>query len=281
MDSKRIAFVATLGAMFLAVAVDPVAAYNSTTDSLIRTLNKQLLYAAIPITVLVEGILFYAVLKFRNNDEPKPTKENRRLEITWTVATAIVLLFVGYASYGVMANQYVTTTPQDTMHKEANAVNVDVVGQRYVWTYNYPDHNISGASTLVIPKGRPVYFNVTSTDWIHSFHVPKLGLKQDAIPGQNNTIKTKVTKTGTYQVYCAEYCGVGHSNMLSKVKVVSNSEYKKWLKQQEKENSGGSSSGSSGNSSSGGNNSSGGNSSSGGNKTAGGNNSSSGNSSSA
>ncbi len=271
MDSKRIAFVATLGAVFLAVAVDPVAAYNSTTDSLIRTLNKQLLYAAIPISVLVEGILIYTVWKFRNNDEPKPTKENRRLEITWTVATAIVLLFVGYASYGVMANQYVTVTHKQAMNKEPNAVNVEVVGSRYVWTYNYPDQNITGATTLVLPKDRPIYFNVTSTDWIHSFHVPKLGLKQDAIPGQTNTIKSKLTKEGTYEVYCAEYCGVGHSQMLSKLKVVSNKDYKAWLKQQKKKNSGGSSS-SAGNNTAGGNNST-----AAGNNTAGGNNSSSGN----
>ena len=277
MDSKRMGLIAALGAMFLAVAVDPVAAYNSTTDSLIRTLNSQLLYAAIPISILVEGILFYTVWKFRNNDDPKPTKENRRLEITWTVATAIVLLFVGVASYGVMANQYVTVTPKDTMNKEPNAVTVDVIGQRYFWTYNYPEHNITGSTDLYIPKDRPVYFNVTSTDWIHSFHVPKLGLKQDAIPGENNTIKTKVTKEGVYQVYCAEYCGSGHSVMLSKVHVVSNAKYEKWLKQQEKKNSGGSSSGNGGNnsSSSGGNNSTaGGNNSSSGNSTAGGNNSS-------
>lgn len=254
MDSKRIAFVAALGATLLAVAVDPVAAYSSTTERLIQTLNGQLLYAGIPIAVLVEGILIYTVLKFRNNDDPLPTKENRRLEITWTVATAIVLLFVGYASYGVMANQYITTTPQDAMNQEANAVNVEVVGQRYVWSYNYPDQNITGSSELVVPTGRPVYFNVTSKDWIHSFHVPELGLKQDAIPNQHHTIKTKLTETGTYQVYCAEYCGVGHSNMLSKIKVVSNEEYKKWVKQQQKENSsGGSSNGTSGNSTSGGN----------------------------
>ncbi|WP_423745494.1 cytochrome c oxidase subunit II (plasmid) [Haladaptatus sp. SPP-AMP-3] len=254
MDSKRIAFVAALGATLLAVAVDPVAAYSSTTESLIRTLNQQLLYAGIPIAVLVEGILIYTVWKFRNNDEPLPTKENRRLEITWTVATAIVLLFVGYASYGVMANQYITTTPQDTMHKEANAVNVEVVGQRYVWTYNYPGENIKDSPELVIPKGRPVYFNVTSVDWIHSFHVPELGLKQDAIPNQHNTIKTKVTEKGTYQVYCAEYCGVGHSNMLSKVKVVSDEEYEQWLKQQQKKYpADGGSNSTAGNSTSGGN----------------------------
>ncbi|WP_435152828.1 cytochrome c oxidase subunit II [Haladaptatus sp. DFWS20] len=257
MDSKRIAFVSVLGAALLSVAVDPVLAqgYSSTTERLIRTLNTQLLYAAIPITVLVEGILIYTVWKFRNNENPLPTKENRRLEITWTVATAIVLLFVGYASYGVMANEYVTTTPDDAKQIEGNAVEVEVVAQKYIWSYNYPQENVTGASTLVIPKDRPVYLNITSKDWLHAFHAPQLGLKQDAIPDQHNVIKTKPTEEGTYQVYCAEYCGVGHSNMLSKVEVVSQSEYQQWLQEQKQGQQG-----SGNNSSSGGNNSSSGNS---------------------
>ncbi|WP_458206232.1 cytochrome c oxidase subunit II [Haladaptatus sp. NG-SE-30] len=249
MDSKRIAFVSVLGAALLTVAVDPVLAYNSTTEELIRTLNTQLLYAAIPITVLVEGILIYTVWKFRNNEDPLPTKENRRLEITWTVATAIVLLFVGYASYGVMANEYVTTTPQDAQNMEENAVEVEVVAEKYIWSYNYPQQNVEGASTLVIPKDRPVYLNITSKDWLHAFHAPALGLKQDAIPNQHNVIKTEATTEGEYQVYCAEYCGVGHSNMLSKVRVVSQSEYQQWLQEQKGGQSGN-------NSNSGGNNSS-------------------------
>ncbi|WP_458185512.1 cytochrome c oxidase subunit II [Haladaptatus sp. NG-WS-4] len=249
MDSKRLAFVSVFGAALLTVAVDPVLAYESTTEELIRTLNTQLLYAAIPITVLVEGILIYTVWKFRNNENPLPTKENRRLEITWTVATAIVLLFVGYASYGVMANEYVTTTPQDANNMEENAVEVEVVAEKYIWTYNYPQENITGASKLVIPKDRPVYLNVTSKDWLHSFHAPELGLKQDAIPNQHNVIKTEATTEGTYQVYCAEYCGVGHSNMLSTVEVRSQSGYQQWV-QEQKGGQGGGNNSSSGNSSS-------------------------------
>ncbi|WP_227355105.1 cytochrome c oxidase subunit II [Haladaptatus salinisoli] len=235
MDSKRIAFVSVLGAALLAVAVDPALAqgYDSTTENLIKTLNTQLLYAAIPITVLVEGILIYTVWKFRNNENPLPTKENRRLEITWTVATAIVLLFVGYASYGVMANEYVTTTPEQAQNVEKNAVEIEVVAERYAWTFNYKGHNVSASTNAVIPKNRPVYFNITSKDWLHAFHVPGLGLKQDAIPNQHNVIKTKATEEGTYQLYCAEYCGVGHSSMLGKVRVVSQPEYQQWLQNQE------------------------------------------------
>ncbi|MFC4549277.1 MULTISPECIES: cytochrome c oxidase subunit II [Halorussus] len=231
MKHKRTAVVSLLGVAFLALIADPVAAYDSTTEALIRSLNTQLLYMAVPITVLVEGILIYTVWKYRKNDDPQPTKENRRLEISWTIATALVLLVVGYASYGVMASTYVSNATGEYQPSE-EAVEVEVVGQKYLWTFNYRGENVSTTGTLVLPKGKNVYLSVTSTDWLHAFHVPELGLKQDALPGQHETIKTKITNTGTYQLYCAEYCGVGHSKMLGEVRVVSQQEYQQWLQEQ-------------------------------------------------
>ena len=108
MERSRSAFAGLLCVGLFLLATEPVAAQNSINDQLIGDLNNVLLYAAIPITLLVQAILIYAVFKFRNNDEPRPTQENRRLEITWTVATAIVLLFVGLASYQVMADPFIT-----------------------------------------------------------------------------------------------------------------------------------------------------------------------------
>ncbi|UPV99510.1 cytochrome c oxidase subunit II [Halorussus gelatinilyticus] len=234
MRQKRTAFATLLGVAALALFADPALAqgYDSTTESLIRSLNTQLMYMAIPITVLVEGILIYTVWKYRKNDDPKPTKENRRLEISWTIATALVLLVVGYASYGVMANEYVSNASGEYQPSE-QAVEVEVVGQKYLWNFNYQGENVSTTGTLVLPKGQNVFLHITSTDWLHAFHVPELGLKQDAIPGQTETIKTKITNTGTYQLYCAEYCGVGHSKMLGEVEVVSQQEYQQWLDQQQ------------------------------------------------
>ncbi|MFC4449685.1 cytochrome c oxidase subunit II [Halorussus aquaticus] len=235
MSSKRTAFATLLGVAALALFADPVLAqgYDSTTEALIQSLNTQLLYMAIPITVLVEGILIYTVWKYRNNDDPKPTKENRRLEISWTIATALVLLVVGYASYGVMANEYVSQASGEIEPADSNAVTVDVYGQKYLWEFNYTGQNVTTTGTLVLPKGQDVILRITSRDWLHSFHVPELGLKQDALPGQYETIKTKPTETGTYQLYCAEYCGVGHSKMLGEVRVVSQQEYQNWLDEQQ------------------------------------------------
>jgi cytochrome c oxidase subunit 2 len=255
-----VALLALLGAM-------PVAAQPSVNIELIDNLNEKLLYVAIPITVLVEAILFYTVYKYKDNDDPKPTQENRRLEITWTVATAIILLFVGFASYQVLGNVAIggvtAATVDDPEVAQQNAevthydgkgaympaasdlpgegdpVQVEVVAKKYFWTYNYTTDGgqVSTTGTMVIPENRPVVMHVTSTDWLHAVHVPKLGLKQDAFPGHYNTIATAVTlpegqDEQSYQLYCAEYCGSGHSGMLGKVRVVSEEQYEQWKQDQ-------------------------------------------------
>jgi len=252
MDIRRIVPLAVFAVGVLAVAVEPALAQStadSATEELIWDLNNQLLYIAVPLTILVEVILFYTVWRFRNNESPLPTRENRRLEISWTVATAVILLFVGVASYQVLASPYVTATSadagEDVTAEDEAVLEVQVVAQKYYWTFNYngtaantsqqmsANNTLSTSGTLVIPADRPVRFSITSTDWLHAFHVPALGLKQDAMPGQHNTIQTKVTETGTYQLYCAEYCGSGHSQMLGKVRVVSQNEYQNWIDEQQ------------------------------------------------
>ncbi|WP_436927827.1 cytochrome c oxidase subunit II [Halosimplex amylolyticum] len=236
MKGKRVALLALFAAVLAAVAIEPAAAQSgadSTTEKLIWDLNNQLMYIAVPITVLVEAILFYTVWKFKNNESPLPTRENRRLEITWTVATAVILLFVGVASYQVLAEPYVTATGADagvdTVAEDEEILDVQVTAQKYNWQFNYPEQGVTNANTLVLPTDRPVRLNVTSTDWLHAFHVPGMGLKTDAFPGQSNYLLTKPTDTGEYQLYCAEYCGVGHSQMLGTVEVRSQDEFQSWL----------------------------------------------------
>ncbi|QPV63949.1 cytochrome c oxidase subunit II [Halosimplex litoreum] len=236
MKGKRVALLTLFAAALAAVAIEPAAAQSAdtTTERLIWNLNNQLMYIAVPITILVEAILFYTVWKFRNNESPLPTKENRRLEITWTVATAIILLFVGVASYQVLADPFVTATPDtdlDTVTdgEEEEALEVQVTAQKYNWQFYYPESDVTNANTLVLPSDRPVRLNITSTDWLHAFHVPSMGLKQDAFPGQSNYLITEATDTGEHQLYCAEYCGVGHSQMLGTVEVRSQEDFDSWL----------------------------------------------------
>lgn len=248
-----------LGALsfVLLLAVEPAAAQASANEELIWGLNNKLIYVAVPITILVEAILIYTVWKYRDSaqEEASPTQENRRLEITWTVATAIILLFVGFASYQVLASPFVASVPdaapgnQPTADlsknfsgavapQEENALEVEVIAFKYAWEFRYPESNVTSSNELVLPTDRPVYLHITSEDWLHAFHVPDLALKQDAFPGQYNTIKTEVYKTGTYQLYCAEYCGVGHSNMLGTVEVKSQQGFQNWLQEQQQQGGG-------------------------------------------
>lgn len=236
----RAVIVATLGLLALA-AVPSVAVADSVTNQLIRGLNRQLLYLAVPIAVLVEVILVYTVWRFRANgdrdEEPKPTRENRQLEITWTIATAIVLLFVGTASFYALAHPMVSTiSDADDPHggqepgaAPEDAVEVNVTTEQWEYTFEYPDENVTTNETLVLPENRTVYMYVTSKDVIHSIHVPELGLKQDAVPGETHLLRTEPTDQGEYRLYCAELCGRGHPEMLSTVRVVDEDEYESWL----------------------------------------------------
>ena len=233
MQKTRLALVSVLAAVVVGLAADPVAAQSSASAELINGLNEKLLWVAIPITLLVEGILVYTVVKFRNNDEPSPTEENRRLEITWTIATALILLFVGVASYGVLANENVAG-PQVQEAGDEDPVVVQAEAYQWGWEMSYPEAgNFTTGTEIVVPADRQVRFRITSRDVIHGFHAPKLGLKQDAMPGQVNTISTVPYEEGTYQGYCSEYCGVSHSQMYFSIEVVSEEEYQDWLDEQQ------------------------------------------------
>jgi cytochrome c oxidase subunit 2 len=180
---------------------------TSTTEELIFGLNTELLIVAIPITVLTEGILIYTVWRFSRADEAKETKENRRLEITWTVATAIVLLFVGLSAYTVLGQPAVTSQAGEEPGEGDTEIHVE--GQTWAWNVHYDDYNVTTTNTIYMQEGQKTYINVTGDEWLHALHVPALGLKQDAVPGEHHTIQTTPLESGTYQGYCAEYCGSG------------------------------------------------------------------------
>lgn len=222
MDRERITSKLIAALAGLALAAQPVAAQASSSDAAISSLNEKLLVVAIPITVLVEAVLIYTVFKYKDQDEAKPTRENRRLEITWTVATAAILLFVGISASITMADDSVIT-PDDPEVSQQEDELVNVTAYRYGWTFEYPEYNVSYDGTqqpLYLAKGESTYFSLATEDWLHAFHVPALGLKHDAVPGKIAWMKTTAAQVGTFQGYCAEYCGVGHSGMMFEVQVV-------------------------------------------------------------
>lgn len=251
MRPGRILPVALVG-FFALLAIEPAAAQSTVNNELITDLNLTLLYAAIPIAILVEAVLIYAVVKFKNNGDPKPTEENRRLEITWTIATAVVLLFVGVASYQVLAVEEIGT-PLDSEERiepsvsedlegavgpyesEDDAVEIEIKAFRYGWQASYADGSVSAFGEIRIPTDRPVYLHIYSSDWQHMLSVPELGLKQSAFVGEYNTIKTEANEPGRVQFYCTQYCGVGHSQMNGEFIVMENGEFDDWIAEQQEE----------------------------------------------
>jgi cytochrome c oxidase subunit 2 len=268
MKRTRVAGAVATVLALLAVAVGPAAAQPSENIGIISSLDSELLYVSAIIAVVVEATLIYTVVRYRNNDDPKPTQENRRLEITWTIATAIVLLFVGVAAYaalgsplvgGVTAAQNPNAVEPAVTHdypgavgpppeRQEEIVEIEVTAQKYYWTFNYTETmengnvstmvstSSSSGQPLVVPANTQVYLHVSSVDWLHAVHIPKLGLKQDAMPGKYNTITTELNDEAignSYQLYCAEYCGVGHSAMLGEVLVVSQEDYERFTENPE------------------------------------------------
>jgi len=217
----------------LVVAVEPAAAQSVNRD-LFDGLNRQLLYVGLPLTVFVEIILVYAVVRFRDNDDPKPTSTDPALEITWTAATAIILLFVFVAAFSVLASPYMAATGAaaatgDVDATPEDAVEIRVVGYRYGWEFRYPAANVTTQGELVVPTDRDVYLNMTSTDVIHSLFVPEWGIKQDVFPGKRTYIRTQVYEPGGSRLYCTELCGSGHSRMTGNATAVAPDTYRAWL----------------------------------------------------
>ncbi|MFB6129846.1 MAG: cytochrome c oxidase subunit II [Salinigranum sp.] len=221
---------AVVAASLVALFSSPASAarYSSTAEAIYQVLWQKLLYLAVIVGILVEGALWYAVVRYRNSGEAKPSRHNPRFHIAFVAAVAIVLLFVGYSAFQAQAALNENTPPEG--HPPADAVRVHVVAAQWLWTFKYPGHNVTSRRTLVIPVNRTVALTLTSSDVIHSFHAPSLGLKQDVTPGYRNHLVFTPTKTGSYQLYCAQYCGTGHSNMLGTIKVVNRSAYRRWLR---------------------------------------------------
>lgn len=232
MQRRAILFTIFIGGLIAVVAAHPITAapgYNSNLDALIRTLTSRLLYLAAAVGLIVEGALVYAVIRYRNSGDAKPTTTNPRFHITYVVAVALILLFVGFASIQTLAGMNHLTTPEQNDNMSQNSVEADVVGQRWLWTFQYPQENITTFETAVFPVNQTISLTFTSKDVIHSFHVPSLGLKQDTIPGQQTELTFTATDTGEYQVYCAEYCGQKHYSMLGTVRIVNRSTYEQWV----------------------------------------------------
>ncbi len=188
------------------------------------------------VGVLTWGLIGWAALRYRrrNNDMPKQNRYNLPMEIMYT--------FVPFVIIGVLF--YFTVVAQNrVLEKVEPAHTIDVVGQKWSWTFNYKEAEnsavgqdvwesgtIENSPTLYLPVNKPVRFNLSSPDVIHSFWIPAFYQKMDVVPGRANSFDVTPTKEGVFAGKCAELCGTYHSAMLFNVHIVSEAEYSAHLK---------------------------------------------------
>jgi cytochrome c oxidase subunit 2 len=199
----------------------------------IDTLYDVLLICSVPVFVLVMTIAIYSVVRFRakpgDMGDGPPIHGNTRLEIIWV--TIPFIMVTSLAIYGWI-------TLDDLEAKQKNEMVVNVTGQQFTWTFEYPSEKLQ-SKELYLPVDRPIEFKIQSKDVIHSFWVPQFRLKSDAVPGLTTMIRVTPEKVGQYEVVCAELCGIGHSTMRQFVHVLSASEFDSWVSKQRKAAGGG------------------------------------------
>jgi len=181
------------------------------------------LLVILPFLFISEGLLFYAIVKFKAKPNAKPATfhENLRLEIAWTILPALALVIIAFPTF--------TTLKKMEVPPKSDLV-VEVIGHQFFWEYRYPRQEINFAEKpLVVPVNKVVTLNCTSVDVIHSWFVPAFGVKQDANPGRITHAWFKALQTGTYKGQCAELCGALHALMYITVNVVSDEEFKAWV----------------------------------------------------
>lgn len=229
-------WIVRLVSSFLAIALWPSAALADPPSPLnpaskvaqdIANLYWITFWIATAVFILVEGLLLYTVIRFRQRKPgaiPPKIHGSTPLEIAWTVAPAMILLMV----FVLMMRTMVATA-----EPPAGAMRVKVISHQWSWEFQYPEWGIITANELHVPVGKPIVFELTSVDVIHSFWAPQLAGKTDNIPGQTNTMWFQADQAGVYSGRCAEFCGAQHANMLFQVIAEPAAQFAQWVAQQQ------------------------------------------------
>ena len=178
---------------------------------------------AICITLLagVTCVMLYFVVRYsrKRNPHPEDVADNLLLEIFWTVVPTLLVLVIFWV--GWKGFQYMRTVPPDAML-------VKVTGRMWSWSFEY--ENGKQSSVLNVPLQRPIKLAISSADVLHSLFIPAYRIKEDAVPGRETYLWFLPDEIGTYDLFCTEYCGAGHSAMITKVAVLSRKDFEQWYK---------------------------------------------------
>jgi cytochrome c oxidase subunit 2 len=185
-------------------------------------------WMSVAIFAIVGAVVVYSVWKWRvppdDDAEGPPIHGHTGLEIAWTAVPAILVIALGIVSAVVMSKNGETND---------DALQVRAVGQQFAWKFEYPELGEFSSGELVLPVGQQAHFTMEAVDVIHSFWVPNLGQKMDAVPGIETTINVTPNETGDFAVVCTELCGLGHATMRAKARVVTQAEFDEWVEEQQ------------------------------------------------
>ncbi len=175
-------------------------------------------------TVAIVGAMLYFAIRYRKKDnkhhDTPQIKGSHFLEVVWTVVPTIICIFIAY--YGVAIFREMKHVPKD-------ALTINVSGQKWLWDFEYPASGKKSTGEFVVPVNKPIKLVLQSRDVLHSFFIPAMRVKSDAIKGYFTYLSFKPVRTGEYHVFCTEYCGKDHSAMRATLRVVSEADYERWV----------------------------------------------------
>jgi cytochrome c oxidase subunit 2 len=211
----------------------------------IESFHRELLYIITAVCLFVAALLIYVIVKFRATTNPTPSKvhHNTLLEVAWTLIPVIILVVIAIPSFKLLYYEAEIPTPD---------VHIRAIGKQWFWTYEYPgadagftydslglsdadakaknEPRLLGVDNIVeVPVNKVIEIETTGADVIHSWALPQMGVKMDAVPGRLNHTWFKATQMGTFYGQCSELCGARHAFMPIEVKVVSDADYAAWL----------------------------------------------------
>jgi cytochrome c oxidase subunit 2 len=209
-----------MAAVWAMIPIQPPAASSIAED--VDKLYYLLTGITLFFTVLIFSIIFYFMVKYRRRSEDEVTPETHTsmvLELTWTIIPSLicVVLFV-WASALYVRNS----------RPPAASTEIFVIGKQWMWHIQHPE-GPREIDELHVPVGVPVKVTATSQDVIHDFYIPAFRVKKDVLPGRYTSLWFQPTETGTFHLFCAQFCGTSHSQMIGWVYVMEPRDYAVWL----------------------------------------------------
>jgi cytochrome c oxidase subunit II len=197
----------------------------------IRDIYWLILAISVGIFVLVVGALLIFIVRYRSKGRPREIEGSQvhghtKLELAWTAGPVILLAFISGFVFWKVSDIGATSSIPATERQAKDEITIE--GHQYYWNFTYPNGAIS-VDRLRLPLNRTVRLTIRSADVAHSWWIPALGGKMDAIPGKTNHLTLRATKLGTFPGQCAEFCGLLHAAMLAYVQVLPADQYDSWV----------------------------------------------------